>query len=50
MSDEFKLWFDKNFPVHLWPVAEERQEVMIYTWLAWRDAIRAAGITVKGDA
>ena len=47
MTEDFKSWFDKNFPPHLWPVEEERQEVMTYTWLAWRDAIRAAGIKVK---
>lgn len=41
MTEEFKQWFDKNFPPHMWPNEEERQEVMIYTWLAWRDGIRS---------
>ena len=41
MTEEFLAWFDKNFPVHLWPVEEDRQEVKTYTWLAWRDALRS---------
>lgn len=41
MTEEFKQWFDKTFPPHMWPNEEERQEVMIYTWLAWRDGIRS---------
>ncbi|ELY2932134.1 hypothetical protein ROL61_20875 [Cronobacter sakazakii] len=49
MTEEFKSWFDKNFPPHLWPVEDERQEVMTYTWPAWRDSIRAAGLKVKGE-
>lgn len=40
MSEDFLKWFEKNFPKHLWPVDEERQEVKTYTWLAWRDALR----------
>lgn len=47
MTEDFKAWFDKHFPPHLWPVEEERKEVMTYTWFAWRDAIRATGIKVK---
>ena len=41
VTEDFLAWFDKNFPVHLWPSEEERQEVKTYTWLAWRDALRS---------
>lgn len=40
MTEDFLTWFNKNFPVHLWPSEEERQEIKTYTWLAWRDAKR----------
>ena len=41
MTEEFLTWFNKDFPNHLWPQEDERKEVMAYTWLAWRDALRS---------
>lgn len=40
MTPQFLEWFSKNFPVSMFPEGEEREEVMTYTWLAWRDALR----------
>lgn len=42
MTEQFEKWFDKNFPRHMWNCEGEgeREEVKVYTWLAWRDALR----------
>lgn len=42
MTKEFEDWFEKYFPVNLWPVEEDREEMKLYTWLAWRDSRRSA--------
>lgn len=41
MSKEFMDWFDKNAPSHLFPDAEERENLQVMCWLAWRDGIRS---------
>lgn len=43
MTPEFNEWFDDSFP----PLSslfseEEREELKIYTWMAWRDSRRKA--------
>lgn len=40
MTEQFEKWFDKNFPRHMWNHEDEREEIKVYTWLAWRDALR----------
>lgn len=40
MTIEFLDWFDKTFPSHMWNDEVEREELKVYTWLAWRDALR----------
>lgn len=40
MTKEFIDWFEKNAPVHLFQDVEERENLQIMCWLAWRDGIR----------
>lgn len=39
LADSHLEWFEKVFPKHLFK-DEEREELMLYTWLAWRDSYR----------
>ncbi len=40
MTEQFLEWFDKTFTLGMFPEGERREELKIYTWLAWRDALR----------
>ena len=39
--NEWFEWFDDSFPSPLFS-EEEREELKIYTWMAWRDSRRKA--------
>ena len=43
MSKEFIAWFDYAVPAAMWVNSEEEREtLMVYCWLAWRDSRREA--------
>lgn len=46
MTKEFIEWFEKYAPAYLYPNPEERENLQLMCWLAWRDGIRSL---TKGD-
>lgn len=45
MSEEFLKWFDSCVPFSMWgDKQDERENLKVYCWLAWRDSRRAPDI------
>lgn len=40
MTPDFKAWFEDTFRHTVWKDEESREEIELYTWLAWRDSRR----------
>lgn len=41
MTNEFLAWFSQHIGDRSFYSEEEKEEIKIYTWLAWRDSRRS---------